>query len=63
MRPKDIAPLIDGISVGKNATVYKALLNDSWIHKIKLQHGISMEHISQFVALWGKMNHVQLNHA
>jgi hypothetical protein len=27
-----------------------------------LQHGLSTEHISQFVALWGKMNHVQLNH-
>jgi hypothetical protein len=62
MRPKDIAPLIHGISVGKNATVYKALSNDSWIHKINLQHGLSTEHISQFIALWGKMNHVQLNH-
>ena len=58
--PKDMAPLIYSISTSKNATVSKALYNNWWISKINMDEGLTVDHITQYIALWGKLENVHL---
>uniref|UniRef100_A0A8I7BE29 Reverse transcriptase zinc-binding domain-containing protein n=1 Tax=Hordeum vulgare subsp. vulgare TaxID=112509 RepID=A0A8I7BE29_HORVV len=56
--PKDIAPLIYEASMRKNWKVREALKDNAWILKIKPSINVSVEHISQFLALWILLNEV-----
>jgi hypothetical protein len=58
--PKDIAPKIFEASKCNKWTVAKALQEDSWIVKIKLENSATWEHIVQFVELWTLINNVHL---
>jgi hypothetical protein len=60
MKPKDIAPSIFAISLRKNITVNKGLLQDFWIVKLNTRDGISLNQVSEFVDLSTKINEVQL---
>jgi hypothetical protein len=51
-RPIDIAPLIYNISTRKNWNVKKAMANNGWISKIKMDVEFSIEHIRQYISLW-----------
>ncbi|KAM0838878.1 hypothetical protein ACQ4PT_060692 [Festuca glaucescens] len=54
-RPIDIAPLIYNISTRKNWNVKKAMSNNGWISKIKMDVEFSIEHIRQYISLWSKL--------
>jgi hypothetical protein len=60
MKPKDIAPSIFAISLRKNITVNKGLLQDFWIVKLNTRDRISLNQVSKFVDLSTKINEVQL---
>jgi hypothetical protein len=55
-KPIDIAPLIFASSKRKNWKVAQALNGNAWISKVDLEKGFSMDHLSQFVDLWGLIN-------
>ena len=61
MKPKDIASTIFAISANKNKSVREALLENHWIQWINMSGGLSVEHIEQFCALWGKLTTVHLH--
>ena len=60
-RPKEIAPLIFNISKMKNMKVQPALQHDTWISHIRLNEGLSLEHLRQFVNLWGLLQDIHLD--
>ena len=62
MKPKGIAPAIFVISANKNKSVREALLENHWIQWINMSGGLSVEHIEQFCALWGKLTTVHLQY-
>ena len=59
-KPKDIAPLIFDVSIGKSSKVAQATQNNAWIHKIKLGNGFTVEHLRQCVELWALIQNVEL---
>jgi hypothetical protein len=60
-KPIDIAPLIFASSKRKNWKVAQALNGNTWVSKVDLEQGFSMDHLSQFVDLWGLINNFQLD--
>jgi hypothetical protein len=61
VRPRDVAPLIFGLSKKRKCTVSKALENDFWVSQINIQDGLHVDHIAQFNRLWEKVNLVTLH--
>ena len=59
-KPKDIALAIFPIAANKNKSVREALLENHWIQWINMSRGLSLEHIEQLCALWGKLTTVHL---
>ena len=57
-KPKDIAPLIHEASNRKNWKVREAMKHNAWILKINPPTNVSVEHITQFFALWLILNGV-----
>ena len=63
MRPKDIAPRIFDLSRKKSCSVQIALLNNFWVSQIDTRHGITLEHLQEFITLWGKLSSITLNNS
>jgi hypothetical protein len=57
---KDIAPKIFESSSCRKCSVAKALSEDTWVSKIKLDDSFTSEHMVQFLALWTLLNNVHL---
>lgn len=57
---EDIVISIFAISIRNNFTVNKGLSSDFWIAKINTSNGMSLQHISEFVDLWTRINEVHL---
>lgn len=51
-KPKDIVPLIYTVCLHKNWKVKAALVDDAWVHMIKLDEITSMKHLREFITLW-----------
>jgi hypothetical protein len=60
-KPIEIAPLIFAKSKRKNWKANDALKNNAWVSKVDLGADFSMEHLTQFVALWCLLHTVDLN--
>jgi hypothetical protein len=60
-KPIEIAPLSYASSKHKNWKVAHALQNNAWVHKVELGDDFSLEHLSQFVELWGLIKNFQIN--
>jgi hypothetical protein len=61
VRPKDIAPKIFEICKRKNWKVAQALHDGEWIRKLSAEATISIEHLTQFVHMWVRIQGVHLN--
>jgi hypothetical protein len=61
VRPRDVAPLIFGLSKKRKCSVSKALENDFWVSQINIQDGLRVDHIAQFNRLWEKVSLVTLH--
>jgi hypothetical protein len=59
-KPKDIAPLIFGVSSRKKWNVEQATRNNAWISKIKLEGNFTLTHLTEFISLWRELNEVTL---
>lgn len=59
-KPKDIAPLVFTSSSNKNKSVKEAMQDQNWVHWIKMEDGLSVDHIAQFCTLWEKLSQVEL---
>lgn len=59
-KPKDIAPLVFASSSNKNKSVKEAMQDQNWVHWIKMEDGLSVDHIAQFCTLWEKLSQVEL---
>ena len=59
-RPKDLAPNLFKITTRKKITVQTALTVNSWFSDIPLQHILTTTHLAEFVALWNRLQNVQL---
>jgi len=59
--PKDIAPAIFSASKRKNKTVQQALQGNSWVQDINILAINTVQQLTQFVALWDRLQHVHLN--
>jgi hypothetical protein len=55
----DIAPIIFASSKRNNWKVAQALHTDAWLGKIDLEHTFTIEHLTQFIDLWGLIDNVQ----
>jgi hypothetical protein len=60
-RPKDIALDVCAISKRKNRCLRDALTANQWIRDINTNTNITVNHIQQFVELWGVTENVQLD--
>jgi hypothetical protein len=60
-RPKDIAPLIYEVSKKKRCTVAQALVSRSWILNIKMDANLTVQHIREYIRLWGCLQNVILH--
>ena len=59
-KPKNIAPLVLASSSNKNKSVKEATQDQNWVHWIKIEDGLSVDHIAQFCTLWEKLSQVEL---
>jgi hypothetical protein len=59
-RPRDIAPKIFKICKRKNWKVAQALHDGEWIRKLSAEATISIDHLTQFVHLWARIQRVHL---
>ncbi|KAF0907573.1 hypothetical protein E2562_018380 [Oryza meyeriana var. granulata] len=62
-RPKDLMPLVYAISKKRHKTLQQGLQNDAWIHDLDLlpNPSITVNLISQLVALWSETRRIQLD--
>jgi hypothetical protein len=60
-KPIDLAPLIFASSKRKAWNVKKALEDNAWVRMINLDESFTMDHLTQFVALWIKLQDVHLH--
>jgi hypothetical protein len=51
LKPIEIAPLIYQISKRKKWKVSQALNGNAWMHKITMDEGFTLEHLTQFIVL------------
>ena len=59
--PKDIAPDIFLASKKKNKTVHHALQGNSWVQDINIPAINAHQKLTQFVALWDRLQHIYVN--
>jgi hypothetical protein len=60
-KPKDITLLIFATLKRKSCKVNKVLEDNAWVQKINLDESFTLEHLSQFLELWAKLQAVHLN--
>jgi hypothetical protein len=60
-KPKDITLLIFATLKRKSWKVNKALEDNAWAQKINLDESFALEHLSQLLELWAKLQGVHLN--
>ena len=60
---QDIAPRIFDLSKKKSCSVQITLLNNFWVSQIDTHHGITLEHLQEFITLWEKLSSVTLNNS
>jgi hypothetical protein len=61
MAPSLLTPLIYKISTRKNWNVKKAMSDNGWISKIKMDVEFTLEHIRQYISLWSKLAEVTIH--
>ena len=59
-KPKNIAPLIFECSNKKNCSVGDAMNSNAWVGNVRLDENFTLNHLSQFVALWMLLLNVHL---
>jgi hypothetical protein len=60
LMPEDIAPKMFDICKRKKWSVAQALHEDEWIRKLAIDATTSIDHLTQFVQLWVRIQRVQL---
>ena len=60
--PGEVAPLIFEVSSSKKWKINKALLDNSWVTKIKMDENFTFDHVAQLVDLWILVQDVNLDH-
>ncbi|KAK1627109.1 hypothetical protein QYE76_001424 [Lolium multiflorum] len=59
--PLEIAPLIFKVSKRKKYKVSQALKTNTWVHKITMDGGFTIENLTQFIEQWTKLLDVHLD--